>query len=364
MKKRKLSILLLVLLLLPVLGFAEGLSEDYSVEKARVIETYDYEEMGGEFYDGYIQPVDIEILTGEKKGEIVRVENGISDNEAYNIVVKKGDKLVVAVEEDGVIITDYYRGDHIRILLVLFLLLILLIGGLKGLRSIISLIITILSVIYILLPGILRGKDPMVLSILISILVTIVTILLVGGLNKKSYSAILGTSIGVLIAGLISYYIGSRVRLTGMSAEEASMLLYIPQEVSFNFKNLLFSGIILGSLGAVMDVGMSIASSIEEVYSANPDLDHRGLFSSGMNVGRDIMGTMTNTLILAYTGSSIPLLLLFMAYDIPMVEILNMDIIATEIVRSIAGSIGLILTIPITALVSTYLIKEKTSNEG
>lgn len=146
--------------------------------------------------------------------------------------------------------------------------------------------------------------------------------------------------------------------MTGMSSEEATMLLYIPQGIAFDFKALLFSGILLGgALGAVMDVAMSIASSIEEVYKANKELSRGQLFSAGMEVGKDVMGTMSNTLILAYTGSSIPLLLLFMAYDTPTVRMLNLDIIATEIVRSLAGSIGLILTIPLTAVVTVLLLK-------
>jgi uncharacterized membrane protein len=136
------------------------------------------------------------------------------------------------------------------------------------------------------------------------------------------------------------------------------MLTYIPQAVTFDFKGLLFSGIILGSLGAVMDIGMSIASSIEEIHRVNPSLTRKELFSSGMNVGQDVMGTMTNTLILAYTGSSIPLLLLFMAYETSFVKILNLDIIATEVIRSLTGSIGLVVAIPITALASSFFIKK------
>ena len=139
------------------------------------------------------------------------------------------------------------------------------------------------------------------------------------------------------------------------------MLLYIPQGIQFEFKDLLFAGIILGALGAVMDVSVSIASAIEEIYKANRKLSQKELFLSGMNIGKDMMGTMSNTLILAYTGSSIPLLLLFMAYETSIVKIINLDIIATEIVRSLSGSIGLILTIPITAAVSAFLAKRERS---
>ena len=209
----------------------------------------------------------------------------------------------------------------------------------------------------------LKGVNPIPISVAIAVAVTIITMFLVGGVNSKSISAIIGTSVGVIIAGLISYFIGTKANLTGLSAQEATMLMYIPQDVLFNFKNLLFAGIILGALGAAMDVGISVASSIEEINIANPALNRKQLFNAGMNVGKDVMGTMTNTLILAYTGSSIPLLLLFMAYETSIIKILNLDIIATEIVRSLSGSIGLVLTIPITAFVASYLTKSSSKRE-
>ena len=334
----------------------------YITEKAIVLDVGPLRDSHYEEFDGQFQDVKVKITSGKYKGEIFEIENALSDNDAYNIIVEKKDKIVVVIEEypDGyidVFVSDYARGDYMLYLTLLFVALILIIGKAKGIKAIISLVLTVVSVIYILLPLILKGVNPVPISILISIGVTIITIFLVGGVNSKSIAAILGTSAGVIIAGLVSYVVGTKIKLTGLSAEEATMLMYIPQGISFNFKNLLFSGIILGALGAVMDVGMSIASSIDEVYKANPDLNQKELFASGMNVGKDVMGTMTNTLILAYTGSSIPMLLLFMAYETSMVKIMNMDVIATEVVRSLSGSIGLVLTIPITALIASFLAK-------
>ncbi len=252
-------------------------------------------------------------------------------------------------------VSDHIRSDHIFILLGIFILLIILIGGKQGVKAVITLGLTIFLVLKVLLPLMLKGINPIPISVAISIIITIVTIFIIGGINSKSISAVIGTSSGVIIAGLIAYIVGSKAKLTGFNAEEATMLMYIPQDIDFDFKALLFSGIILGALGAIMDVGMSIASSIEEIHNANKEISGRELFNAGMNVGKDIMGTMTNTLILAYAGSSIPLLLLFMAYEIPMKEIINLDLIATEIVRSLSGSIGLILTIPLTALIAAFL---------
>lgn len=358
----KVFFLILAILFNTSLIFAEEYVES-TVEKGIVLEA---EEPHGEegLYEGIkVQRLKVKISSGKYKNQVLDIENHLSDNPAYDILPKKGDKVVVMIEEiDGDLeayVTDFQRSNYILYLAIFFVLIILLIGKIKGLKAIVSLVLTILAILYILLPQILKGVDPMLVSILIAVGVTVITILLVSGFNYKSLTAILGTSIGVIIAGLIAYYMGHKAHLTGLSSEEATMLIYIPQNIEFNFKNLLFSGIILGALGAVMDVGMSIASSIEEIHLANPNLSTKELFKSGMNVGKDIMGTMTNTLILAYTGSSIPLLLLFMAYDISLVEIMNLDIIATEAVRSLAGSIGLVLTIPVTAVIGSILTKKQ-----
>ncbi len=364
------KILLFIMMILIVTNFPVFAEEEYMesvMENAIVLEAS--EAQSSEEYGEYIefQEVKLKITSGKYKGEVLEIENHLPENEAYSIYVKKGDKIIIAVDEYGdyyeAYIVDFARTNYIIYLSILFFIILLLIGKTKGLKAIISLTLTVAAVFYILLPQILKGANPVPISIAISIGVTIITIFLVSGINNKSFAAIIGTSVGVIMAGLISYFVGVKIHLTGLSADEATMLMYIPQEISFNFKNLLFSGIIIGSLGAIMDVGMSIASAIDEVHSANNNLTAKELFDSGMNVGKDVMGTMTNTLILAYTGSSIPLLLLFMAYETSLTEIMNLDIIATEVVRSLSGSIGLVLTIPITALVACILIKKQKPSE-
>jgi len=361
--KRIILFIMLILVLSTSVAFADEEYIEPLMENAIVLEAGEEEQ--DEMYGEYIQfqNVKIRITSGKYKDEVLDIENVLPENLAYRIFVEKGDKIVVMIEENEsgyqVYVADYSRMDYIKYLTILFVVLILIIGKMKGLKSIISLTLTIGSVFYILLPQILKGANPIPISILISIGVTIITIFLVSGINSKGIAAIVGTSAGVIIAGLISYYVGYKIHLTGLSAEEATMLMYIPQNITFNFKNLLFSGIILGALGAIMDVSMSISSSIEEIHNANNSFTTKELFKSGMNVGKDVMGTMTNTLILAYTGASIPLLLLFMAYETSLVKVLNLDIIATEIIRSLSGSIGLVLTIPITAFVASVLIKKQ-----
>ncbi|MEW9123353.1 MAG: YibE/F family protein [Thermotaleaceae bacterium] len=368
--KRILLLLLVCIWTMPLLSFAETI--DSFTETAVILEAVQGEEttLEGSFIDE-TQSVKLKIISGKYKDKVFEIINHLSGNYVYDIPVKAGDKVVVVIEEldDGsvdVFISDYMRQNYILYLYLFFILLLLIVGKAKGLKSVISLTITILAVLKILLPAILSGLNPVIITICISIAVTIITIFIIAGVNTKSIAAIIGTSTGVIVAGLIAYYIGSKVKLTGLSNEEAVMLMYLPQQVNFDFKGLLFSGIIMGALGAVMDVGMSIASSVEEIHKVNSNLSRKELFNAGMNVGRDVMGTMTNTLILAYTGSSIPLLLIFMAYETSVIKIMNLDIIATEVIRALSGSTGLILAIPITAMVSSLLLKreKKKSDVG
>ena len=304
------------------------------------------------------QTVQLEILTGKFKGQITETINVLSGNSIYELPVSEGDKVMVHIEEypdsgDFVVyVSDYVRDTYIFWLAGFFLLCVLAIGRMQGLKTIVTLAITMTLVYKVLLPALLAGYSPILITVGIAVVINIVTYLVISGFQRKSYAAIIGASLGVIIAGVLAYTVGSMVRLTGLSGEEAGMLLYIPQGTVFNFKELMFSGILLGALGAVMDVAMSISSAIDEVHRANPLLKSKQLFAAGMTVGKDIMGTMSNTLILAYTGSSIPLLLIFMAYDTPLARIINLDLIATEIVRSLAGTIGLVLTIPITAVIA------------
>ncbi len=362
MAKKVLLLSILILFLPSFYVYGEGEVPSF-YERAEVLDVFEDGNLDNDNIE-MVQFVNLKVLTGKYKGQIFNIENVQSGHPVYDIPVKKGDKVLVLIEEyeDGnleVNIADYVRDYYIYMLILIFMIVLLVIGRRKGLKTIITLVLTMFMIFKVLLPLMLRGFNPIFITILISAVIIIVTILIISGLSKKSLAAIVGTVSGVLIAGFLAFIIGTRVKLTGLTSEEAVMLLYIPQNINFNFKDLLFSGILLGALGAVMDVSMSIASSIEEIRKVNTDLSRKELFLSGMNVGKDIMGTMSNTLILAYTGSTVPLMLLFMAYETSFLRIVNLDLIATEIIRSIAGSIGLVLAVPITALISVILIRKK-----
>ena len=304
------------------------------------------------------QFLDVKKKEGKHKDETIRAQNIVDPRLAHNISVEKGDSVLVYINEDSranavdASIIGHSREMYLYILIGTFALLLLLVGALKGLKAIVTLTITIAIIIKILLPLILMGYNPLWVSIISCAAIITITLIIVSGPNRKTLSAIIGTSGGVIAAGAIAMFVGTLSKLTGLGDEEAQMLVFIPQQIELDFKGLLFAAILIGTLGAVMDVGMSIASSMNEIERAKPDITSRQLIKSGMNIGRDIMGTMSNTLILAYTGGSMHLMLLLMAYDIPFIEIINQDIIATEVVRAISGSIGLVLSIPLTAVIA------------
>ncbi|MDP3486356.1 MAG: YibE/F family protein [Bacillota bacterium] len=343
-----------------------GEGEPAQFAKARVVSMVEITEQ--ESYDefGYqIRTFDTEllILTGNFRGRTVDIKHFLTGTPAYDVVVKTGDRVLVAIETvegelEEVVIADHERDRYLYALGALFALLLVGLGGMRGLKSLLSLLLVGILILYFFIPLLLRGYSPLILAVLVAAIATIFTISLVGGPNSKSAAAIVGTVGGVLVAGILAVVVGNLIRVSGLAEQEAQMLLFIPQGIGFNFPGLLMSGIIIGALGAVMDVGMSIASAIAEVKHHNPALSHTDLFWAGMNVGRDIMGTMANTLILAYTGGALSLLLLVRAYEIEFIRLINMDAIASEVLRALAGSVGLVATIPITALAAAWLAKE------
>lgn len=323
-------------------------------------------EYSGGSLDTMVQVVEALVLGGPHKGEkvsaVYELTYGFSDK-YKSVLLKEGDEVLLYIDEDengtitGAYVTDVARDRYLAYLLVGFCAILLIVGRTKGLKAIISLLLSALAIIYVLLPSILKGWDPVIVSVAICVAVIGITMLLISGFNRKTLAAIIGTTGGVVVSGILAILIGTAAKLTGFGDDESQMLMYIPQNIYFDFRGLLFSGIIIGTMGATMDVGMSIASAMYEIKFNTPDIKIPDLIKAGMNVGRDVMATMTNTLILAYSGGSLNLMLLLMAYNIPFTEIINRDIIASEIVRALAGSIGLILTIPITAFAAGAIEK-------
>lgn len=312
------------------------------------------------------QTIDLELLTGQFKGEKRFVENTIGGNPYYDINLKKGDKVIVHLEpKDEFIvsaddvdffITDIKRDNTLWLLAGIFSLFLIIIGRLKGLKSLLSIGVTVGFVFTILVPLILHEVSPIFATILVGIISTFATIYLVAGINKKSTSAILGTTASLLFAGIIALGTIKFARLTGF-INENNVFLY-SQRPDISMEGILASAIILSALGALMDVGVSIASTINELHITNPELTPKQLFTSGMNVGRDIIGTMSNTLILVYLGTSLPLILL--SSNIDLQKFFNLNQVVTEISSALIGSIAILACVPLTALISSRFCSKST----
>lgn len=313
------------------------------------------------------QVVKVRVLEGDYKGKEYLVENNLGDNEYYNIRVKEGQEIILMLDKTSdtmqVHISSYVRDKYEMYIIGIFLLLLVAVGRVKGVKSIVTLGVTILVILKFMIPLIIKGTSPVLVSVIASVIITIFTLFVVSGINEKTMSAIIGTLAGVLLSATIAYVVGTMAKLTGLNSQESAMLLYLPGEVELNLQGILFAGILIGTLGAVMDVSMSISSSMHEIKEVKPDITISDLIKSGMNVGRDIMGTMTNTLILAYTGASLPIMMIFTSYESSMLDVLNLDVIATEIIRAITGSIGIVLTIPITAVIAGILFGRRHKHD-
>ena len=311
------------------------------------------------------QLVTVKVLTGNFKGTKRLIENMLTGNPAYDINLTKGNKVVLHVEPNSDTITtpedvdffiaDIKRDNQIFVFTGIFFILLLLIGKKKGLTSIISIISTIALIFFMLLPMILSGFCPIASAVLTGILSTVITIYLVGGLNSKSSSAIIGTSISLIFAGALSMLAIYFAHLTGFAGEE-NMFLYTARP-DLSFTGILSASMIISALGALMDTAVSIASTVNEIFETDKSLSVKQLFKSGMNVGRDIIGTMSNTLILVYLGSSLTLVLL--SSNIDMNKFFNLNQVATEILSALTGSIAILFCVPITAIIAAYLIKKQ-----
>ncbi|WP_251859792.1 YibE/F family protein [Clostridium sp. Marseille-Q2269] len=300
--------------------------------------------------------VKVQILNGKYKNKVIDMDNLVSDKTYHETYAKKGNEVLINIEEDNKgnikksYIYEVVRYKYLKGIIILFLVLLSILGGMQGIRSVLALLITTYAVLKILIPLIMLGFNPILISIIICIGVSVLNLLIISGKNKKSFAAIIGTLGGVMVAGIIALISSNVIQVIGLTDEEAQMLIYITGNPKFNFRGLLFSGILMGALGAVMDISMSIASSMKEVKINNPNISKKQLVKAGFNVGRDIMGTMANTLILAYAGGAMYTLLLISSYQLPFERMLNQDVMAAEIIQALCGSIGLIFTIPITTL--------------
>lgn len=304
------------------------------------------------------QEIIVEITKGEHKGEQYMTTNYLSA--LYNTDAQVGTKLVLMMTqkstgEMNVSVYGYDRANILYLSIAVFAVFLCLIGGRKGVMALFSLFFSLISIWKLMFPMMLYGVPVLVSAMIVVIFTILMTFILLDGINSKTISAALGTLAGVIIAGVFAVAVGNLTHISGFQTEEAEELLLKATAHGMKIKNLFTAGILISALGAVMDVAMSIASSIHEIHEVDQHITRFRLFCSGMNIGRDAMGTMANTLILAFAGSSLTLLLLIYSYQVPLIQLVNTSLVAREIIQGIAGSIGIILTVPIVAGLSATI---------
>ena len=351
---------------------------DYSLEndigtplKAQVTTVVD-ENYADVIYEGFETEDEIilfqaKILTGYRKGEEITAIQQIDSMYAVRQkTVSPGDKVVIYknqnanVENIRYMFAEYHRVDFIVVLWVLFLVLLLVLGRRNGLNTLVSLAFTIASIFYVFIPAVLNGGNVYSWSVSTCIYIILMTLLIISGFSKKSLAAMIGCSSGVLVAGFITVLANHFCRLTGLTTEDSMYLLFLNNENPIDLKAIVFAAIILGAVGAIMDVSMSLSSSLAEMKEQVGDMSAAQITRSGMVVGRDIMGTMANTLILAYIGSSLSVTLLLAAYNSSTPLLLfNSEMILVELLQAVAGSLGILLTIPLTSIVCGILYRNE-----
>lgn len=303
------------------------------------------------------QKVHVKMLTGARKGEELDVTS--SSGYLFGAACTVGMKVVVMQSVAGeTTIASVYSQDRewvIYIFALLYLLALCVIGGKQGIKGCLGLIFTFFCVIFVYLPLVYLRFSPFWAAVFICFLTTLVTMYLIGGPTKKTCAATLGTLAGVVLAGLSAWCFSKASGISGYNVSDIETLMTLWNTNRIQVGGLLFSGLLISCLGVVMDVAMSISSAIDEIYKQNTSLTRKELFKAGMRVGRDMMGTDSNTLILAFAGSSVSTLLLDYAYDLPYQQIINSNNIGIAIMQGLAGSFGIVLSVPLTVLICTVL---------
>ena len=308
------------------------------------------------------QNIEVEFLEGKHKGERVEINNYVTA--VHNVVVKEGTKIIVNADEPENIepyytVYQYDRSFGMILFISILCLAVIFIGKGKGVKSIIGLAYSLYLIIYVLLPTVFSGYPPLLMTVLVIALSTVVTLLLLNGHSIKTYSAILSTISGVLLCSLCFYFMSFLLHIDGFSSEEAESLILISAETGLSIKDIMFAGILISSLGAIMDVAMSITSSLFEIRTHKPDITTKELFHSGLEIGKDMIGTMTNSLILAFAGSAFVSLLVLFSFNVDVKQLMNSNYITIEFAQGITGTLGIVLTVPIASMLCAGMLSEK-----
>lgn len=312
------------------------------------------------------QRVLVRLTTGVRAGQ--ELETTSASGYLFGAGCTVGMRVIVlqSVAGDSTI-TSIYSQDRewvIYAFAAAYLVVLCLVGGKQGIKGALGLVFTFFCILFVYLPLVYRGLSPFWVSVFICVITTLVTMYLIGGPTRKTLVATGGTVAGVVIAGISATIFSMATGITGWNVSDIESLLTLASTSGVQVGGLLFSGLLISSLGAVMDVAMSIGSAIAEIHAQNPALSRGELFKAGMHVGRDMMGTDSNTLILAFAGGSISMLVLDYAYNLPYQQIINSNNIGIAIMQGLSGSFGIVLAVPVTVALAVALYTWKRPNRA
>ncbi len=348
--------------------FSEYGGELVEFEKATVTGIVSEELEPDEAADGALsgaQALSVTVRSGRYKGEEMVVYNYIGPLSGVPVSVGNSVMITIKTRSDGTYDATVYEFNRIPVLAVfvlLFFAAVIIIGGRTGLKSLIGLIVTIICLFSLLIPLLLRGAPTIFTTFIMCAYIALVSFTILGGVHRKTISAFLGTVSGTFLAMSFGLAAQHFAKIDGLRLEDAEPLLqlkYTGVSIGLHIQGLLVAAIIICALGAVMDVAMSISSSLEEIHAANPALPQKELFRSGMNIGRDMVGTMTNTLILAFLGSEFTLIIFLYSRELTFRHLFSTAFISLETISGISASIGMVLAIPLTALISSVMVSKK-----
>jgi len=338
-----------------IYAYSDKNSESVEARIVKIIEEKQIVVMGKE---QLYQKIELELNTSDKK--VITIENG--DLPLVNIIkYSVNDNVLVTqnINPDGTeeyFITDFVRNDSLILLSIIFIILLIVVAKWKGLFSLFGMIFTFIVIFAFVLPRLLAGDNPVLIAIGASLVIIPVSFYLAHGFNKKTTIAIIGSVISLIITAILASIFTQITHLTGLSSEEAGMLSI--GQSNLNMKGILLAGIVIGTLGVLDDITISQAAIVNELANTAKLTKVKDLYSRSMVIGKDHITSMVNTLVLAYAGASLPLLLIFTNNPHPFTEIMNYEMIAEEIIRTLVGSIGLVLAVPITTIIAANWYKK------
>lgn len=318
------------------------------------LEKYEYDE---KLYLGQ-QDLIVKILKGSHKGEVVEITNYLT--KIHNINASEGSRIIICVDEpEGAgIYYSVYSYDRVPALLLLaawFAFVVILIGGFKGMRALLGVGYTLLLVLMFMAQAIFHGFSAVGITLITIVISSGVSLLLLNGMSKRTLVGILSTLAGVLVTALLFLIFSGLLHLSGFNESSAETLIMVSSSTGLSIRYLLLAGVLISALGAVMDVSVGLVASLEELLIVNPSLGRKELINSGLNIGKDMIGTMSNTLIMAFVGSDLDTVLTLLAYGYSATQLLSSDFLAIEISQGLCATMGVVLTIPVTTVISALI---------